>query len=76
MKNIGKACIKSGTVRRLIYTGSVLSASPLKDDDNGFKELMDETCWTPLNIHFAFTDDYLGVNISFSLSFLFHCNQR
>lgn len=59
VKNIGMACIKSGTVRRLIYTGTVLSASPLKDDGNGFKELMDETCWTPLNIHFAFSDDFV-----------------
>lgn len=40
---------KAGTVKRLIYTGSVVSASPVKDDGTGFNDVMDETCWTPLN---------------------------
>ncbi|XP_055802399.1 anthocyanidin reductase ((2S)-flavan-3-ol-forming)-like [Solanum dulcamara] len=59
VKNIGMACIKSGTVKRLIYTSTVLAASPLKDDGNGFKDLIDETCWTPLNVHFPFSDDFV-----------------
>ncbi|KAJ8562661.1 hypothetical protein K7X08_031113 [Anisodus acutangulus] len=59
VKNIGMACIKYGTVKRLIYTGTVLAASPLKDDGNGFKDLMDETCWTPLNVQFPFGDDFV-----------------
>ncbi|KAG5609329.1 hypothetical protein H5410_020610 [Solanum commersonii] len=59
VKNIAMACIKSGTVKRLIYTGTVLAASPMKDDGNGFKDLMDETCWTPLNVHFPFSDDFV-----------------
>ncbi|XP_027353073.1 anthocyanidin reductase ((2S)-flavan-3-ol-forming)-like [Abrus precatorius] len=48
-KSIAMFCLKAGTVRRLIYTASVCSASPLKDDGSGFKDVMDETCWTPLN---------------------------
>ena len=59
------ACIKSGTVKRLIYTGTVLASSPTKDDGNGFKDLMDETCWTPLNVHFPFSDDFVMVRFSF-----------
>ncbi|KAL3370532.1 hypothetical protein AABB24_007535 [Solanum stoloniferum] len=59
VKNIVMSCIKSGTVKRLIYTGTVLAASPMKDDGNGFKDLMDETCWTPLNVHFPFSDDFV-----------------
>ncbi|KAD3069085.1 hypothetical protein R6Q59_016929 [Mikania micrantha] len=49
VKKITNACIHSGTVKRLIYTASVVAASPLKEDDNGFgyKNTMDETCWTP-----------------------------
>ncbi|XP_028216136.1 putative anthocyanidin reductase isoform X2 [Glycine soja] len=50
VKSIAKYCIKSGTVRRLIYTASVVAASPLKDDGSGFKDFIDETCWTPLNL--------------------------
>ncbi|KAM3338442.1 putative anthocyanidin reductase [Capsicum galapagoense] len=60
VKNIAMICIKCGTVKRLIYTGSVLAASPMKDDGNGYKDLMDETCWTlPLNVHFPFSDDFV-----------------
>ncbi|KAK7338035.1 hypothetical protein VNO77_18632 [Canavalia gladiata] len=50
VKSIAKYCINSGTVRRLIYTASVVAASPLKDDGTGFKDFIDETCWTPLNL--------------------------
>ncbi|XP_020211797.1 anthocyanidin reductase [Cajanus cajan] len=55
VKSLATYCIKSGTVRRLIYTASVVAASPLKED------LIDETCWTPLNhlpgtLHQEYTD--------------------
>ncbi|XP_022759581.1 dihydroflavonol 4-reductase-like [Durio zibethinus] len=59
INSIAMSCIKSGTVRRLIYTGSVCSASPMKDDGNGFKDSMDDTCWTPLGLSFAYSDDFL-----------------
>ncbi|CAN4089919.1 unnamed protein product [Withania somnifera] len=32
----------------------------MKDDGNGFKDFMDETCWTPLNVNFRFSDDYVA----------------
>lgn len=50
VKSIATSCIKSGTVRRLIYTASVVASSPLKDDGTGFKDFIDETCWTPLHL--------------------------
>ncbi|CAJ2631339.1 unnamed protein product [Trifolium pratense] len=64
-KNIAMYCKRAGTVKRLIYTGSVVSASPMKDDGTGFKDVMDETCWTPLNdslaylFHDAYVKDYV-----------------
>ncbi|KAJ1413781.1 hypothetical protein SESBI_19273 [Sesbania bispinosa] len=59
-KSIAMSCVRVGTVRRLIYTGTVISASPLKDDGSGFKDVMDETCWTPLTDSLAdlYHDDY------------------
>lgn len=50
VKCIVTSCIKSGTVKRLIYTASVVGSSPLKDDGTGFKDAIDETCWTPLHL--------------------------
>ncbi|KAK4415859.1 putative anthocyanidin reductase [Sesamum alatum] len=58
-RSIAAACIRSRTVRRLIYTASVTAASPLKDDGSGFKEFMDETCWTPLDFSIPYSNDYL-----------------
>ncbi|KAF3439889.1 hypothetical protein FNV43_RR18167 [Rhamnella rubrinervis] len=49
----------SESVRRLIYTASVVAASPLKEDGTGFKDLMDETCWTSLNLSFAYANSSL-----------------
>ncbi|GMH00433.1 hypothetical protein Nepgr_002272 [Nepenthes gracilis] len=56
--SVAKCCIRSGTVKRLIYTASVMSASPVKDDGSGFKDSMDETCWTPLNLSVAFNNEF------------------
>lgn len=49
VESIIKSCIRSGTVRKLIYTASVMAASPLKDDESGYKDFMDESCWTPIH---------------------------
>ncbi|GMH23841.1 hypothetical protein Nepgr_025684 [Nepenthes gracilis] len=57
--SIANFCIRSGTVKRLVYTASVISASPIKDDGTGFKDCMDETCWTPLDLSVAFNDEFL-----------------
>ncbi|WCJ27789.1 NAD(P)-binding Rossmann-fold superfamily protein [Euphorbia peplus] len=59
-KAIVESCIKSGTVKRLIYTGSVVAASPLNEDGKSFKSCMDESCWTPLNLSFSYGNDYVS----------------
>ncbi|XP_006366563.1 anthocyanidin reductase-like [Solanum tuberosum] len=59
VKKIGMICLKSGRVKRLIYTASVVAASPLKEDGITFKQLMDETCWTPLNFSNPYTKQWL-----------------
>ncbi|KAL6131057.1 hypothetical protein ACLB2K_069435 [Fragaria x ananassa] len=58
VKSIAEACLQSGTIRRLIYTASMAAASPLKEDGSGFKDSMDETCWTPLDLSFAFSNEF------------------
>ncbi|XP_068330993.1 NADPH HC-toxin reductase 1-like [Pyrus communis] len=54
LNSIVKSSIKSGTIKRFIYTASVVAASPVKDSGNGFKQFMDESCWTPLNLSIPF----------------------
>ncbi|PON42238.1 NAD(P)-binding domain containing protein [Parasponia andersonii] len=61
-RTIAMCCVRSETVRRLIYTASVVSASPIKDNDgrSGFKDFIDETCWTPLDLCISpYTNDFL-----------------
>ncbi|CAM8950511.1 unnamed protein product [Rhodiola kirilowii] len=58
VKSIADTCIRSGTVKRLIYTASALSTSPMKEDGSGYKPYMDESCWTSLNISFPYSSDY------------------
>ncbi|KAJ6800041.1 putative vestitone reductase isoform X1 [Iris pallida] len=50
-------CEESGSVKRVIYTGSVTSTSPLKEDGTGYKESVDESCWTPLHLSFAHCEE-------------------
>ncbi|PIN26544.1 Flavonol reductase/cinnamoyl-CoA reductase [Handroanthus impetiginosus] len=59
VKVIMESCLRSNTVKRVIYTGSVVAASPLKDDGSGYKDSMDETCWTPLNLSYDFFHGYV-----------------
>lgn len=58
-KKIIDICVRSGTVKRLIYTASVVAASPLKDDESGYKDTIDESCWTPLHLNVPYENDYL-----------------
>ncbi|KAF3328620.1 anthocyanidin reductase-like protein [Carex littledalei] len=51
-------CEKSGTVKRIIYTGSVTAASPLKEDGTGYAGCLDESCWTPLNLSFPYPSNF------------------
>lgn len=60
VKSIAESCISSGTVKRLIYTASIVGASPLKDGTAGnYKESMDETCWTPLTLSIPYFCDLM-----------------
>lgn len=52
VKIITESCIRSNTVKRLIYTASIMAASPLKGDASGYEDVVDETCWTPLNLSY------------------------
>lgn len=71
VKFIAESCIKSKTVKKIIYTATVMAASPLKDDGSGYKETMDETCWTPLNLSYdmfpvrTFESQLIKVNINY-----------
>lgn len=60
VKCIADCCFRSQTVKKLIYTASVMSSSSLKDDGSGFKSCWDESCWTSLNdIPFTYSSDFV-----------------
>lgn len=61
VKKIADICIRSRTVKRLIYTASVVAASPLKDDGSGYKITIDESCWTPLHLNIPYSNHLLKV---------------
>ncbi|KAH6768374.1 hypothetical protein C2S51_013710 [Perilla frutescens var. frutescens] len=52
VKMIAESCMRSNTVKRLIYTASVVGASPFQGDASGYKDVVDESCWTPPNLSF------------------------
>ncbi|KAL6841703.1 hypothetical protein ACP4OV_028215 [Aristida adscensionis] len=57
-------CERSGTVRRVIHTASVLAASPLRDDGTGgFKDSINESCWTPLDLPYGFSNVFLDAYV-------------
>ncbi|KAA8528254.1 hypothetical protein F0562_035495 [Nyssa sinensis] len=60
LRSIADSCINSQTVKRLIFTASVTSSSPLQDNGIGYKSSLDESCWTPLNHSSTIADDYMG----------------
>ncbi|KAM7525854.1 hypothetical protein LguiA_015756 [Lonicera macranthoides] len=59
VRSIAESCVRSESVKRLIYTGSVTASSPLKEDGSGFKSSFDESCWTPLNLSFTYSNDFM-----------------
>ncbi len=71
VRSILQSCERSGTVKRVIYTGSVTAASPLKGDGTGFQDFIDESCWTPLHLSFAWCEDFEKVWL-FSRNFIAH----
>ncbi|KAL7189043.1 hypothetical protein ACSBR1_038837 [Camellia fascicularis] len=56
-RTIANSCVRSQTVKRLIYTASVMSSSPLKEDGSGYKPSFNESSWTSLNLSYTFSND-------------------
>ncbi|KAF0902817.1 hypothetical protein E2562_019134 [Oryza meyeriana var. granulata] len=58
-----RQCEDSKTVKRVIHIGSMAASSPLKEDSTGFKDSIDESCWTPLDVDYphrsALFDEYI-----------------
>lgn len=64
-----KFCQQSGTVRRVVYTGSVVAASPMKEEFTGYKDFIDESQWTPIDLPYPHCNDHLrGYTSSKTLS--------
>ncbi|KAK4483520.1 hypothetical protein RD792_010717 [Penstemon davidsonii] len=59
VKSIMESCITSKTVKKVIYTASVVATSPLKEDGLGYKDSVDEACWTPINLSYQYANESL-----------------
>ncbi|KAF7007669.1 hypothetical protein CFC21_022585 [Triticum aestivum] len=59
-----KQCERSKTVKRVIHTASVTAASPLKEDGDGYKDAMNESCWSPLNLSYGYSNVHLDAYVS------------
>ncbi|XP_044318369.1 putative anthocyanidin reductase [Triticum aestivum] len=57
-------CERSKTVRRVISTGSVITASPLREDGEGYKEFVNESCWTPLSLPIDHNNEFMHEYLS------------
>lgn len=60
---IAASCIRSQTVKRLIYTASITASSQLIEGGNGLWSCVDESCWTPLDHPFTCGTDFTLVII-------------
>ncbi|KAF7007664.1 hypothetical protein CFC21_022582 [Triticum aestivum] len=58
-RTILQQCERSKTVKRVIHTGSVVTASPLREDGDGYKEFVNESCWTPLGLSCDHSNEYM-----------------
>ncbi|KAI4964313.1 hypothetical protein ZWY2020_006694 [Hordeum vulgare] len=63
-RTILQQCERAKTVMRVIHTGSVVAASPLRADGNGYKESVDESCRTPLGLSYGHSNDGLDAYVS------------
>ncbi|XP_057869992.2 putative anthocyanidin reductase [Cryptomeria japonica] len=57
--DILRSCKKAKTVKRVIHTSSMAAAYPLNEDGQ-FKEVLDESCWTPVD-YIKHKDDFSGI---------------
>uniref|UniRef100_A0A0E0LMZ2 NAD-dependent epimerase/dehydratase domain-containing protein n=1 Tax=Oryza punctata TaxID=4537 RepID=A0A0E0LMZ2_ORYPU len=65
MRVILQQCERSKTVRRVIHTASVTAASPLMENGGGgYKDFINESCWSPLNLTYDFTNAHLNGYVS------------
>ncbi|KAJ4823159.1 hypothetical protein Tsubulata_016398 [Turnera subulata] len=55
--SIADSCLRSKTVKRLIYTASVVAASPLNKDGFLSKSCIDEDSWTSLDLSLTYGND-------------------
>ncbi|CAN6176093.1 unnamed protein product [Urochloa humidicola] len=59
-----RQCERSGTVKRVIHTASVTAASPLRETGGGgYKDFINESCWTPLNLSYGFSNAHLDAYV-------------
>ncbi|XP_004959813.1 putative anthocyanidin reductase [Setaria italica] len=63
VRTILRQCERSGTVRRVIHTASVTAASPLREDGGGYKDSINESRWTPLNLSYGFSNVHLDAYV-------------
>ncbi|GLJ16722.1 hypothetical protein SUGI_0287360 [Cryptomeria japonica] len=66
--NVMKACIRAKTVRRVIFTSSVLAASPMNDKGEFTHTCLDERCWSPQNFLKSQTTKFAWYTIAKSLA--------
>lgn len=54
VREILRQCAESKTVKRVIHTASISTASPLIDVPGaaGYRDFIDESCWTPLDVDY------------------------
>lgn len=62
-----RQCEESKTVKRVIHTASISTASPLKDKEaegsgDGYKDFISESCWTPLNVDYHLRSAHFDVS--------------
>uniref|UniRef100_A0ACD5V230 Uncharacterized protein n=6 Tax=Avena sativa TaxID=4498 RepID=A0ACD5V230_AVESA len=57
-------CERSKTVKRVVHTGSVTASAALREDGQGYKEFINEDCWTPLGIPYGHSNEFLDAYVS------------
>jgi len=62
-----RQCEESQTVKRVIHTASISSASPLKEAGAGagYKDFISESCWTPLDVDYPLRSAHFDVSKRF-----------
>ena len=66
-----RQCEESQTVKRVIHTASISSASPLKEAGTGagagagYKDFISESCWTPLDVDYPLRSAHFDVSNRF-----------